>query len=180
MKQQPKTPKASGAPADPAQILEARARALARPLAHERAAGADSLRLLAFSLGGERYAVELRYALEVFRLSTFSPLPGAPAPIFGLTAWRGEIVTLVDLRRMLGLPSQRLDDLRIALVLGEPSAPLAVLADAVDDVVDLDPRTLAAAVDGAAASREYIRGVTPDAVLVLDAARLLERHAQEG
>lgn len=166
--------------ADPRALLESRARALAQAPADQEAAAAEQLRLLTFSLGGERYAVELRYVVEVFRLPMLSPLPGAPAPVFGLTAWRGELLTLLDLRRILGLPSERLDDLRIALVLGERAAPFGVLADVVDEVLVLDPRTVRPVPEGAATQREYIRGVTADAVLVLDAARLLERHAQEG
>jgi purine-binding chemotaxis protein CheW len=167
--------------ADPQALLESRARALAQATGDQEAKGAEQLRLLTFSLGGERYAVELRHVVEVFRLPALSPLPGAPAPVFGLTAWRGELLTLLDLRRILGLASERLDDLRIALVLGERSAPVAVLADGVDDVLVLDPRSVRPAPEGAAATeRDYVRGVTSDAVLVLDGAWLLERHAQEG
>jgi len=70
------------------EVLAARARALARPPAREVAR--DQLQLLAFSLGGERYAIELRHVAEIFRLRSLSLLPGAAAPTLGLTAWRGE------------------------------------------------------------------------------------------
>lgn len=156
------------------ELLAARARALARPPARE--VDRDQLQLLTFSLGGERYAIELRHVVEVFRLSSLSLLPGAAAPTLGLAAWRGELLPVLDLRRILGLPAPGLDDLRFAIVLGEERAPVAVLADAVNEVLSTARERVGPPPEGVAVRRDCVRGVTEDARLVLDAERLLETH----
>lgn len=156
------------------EVLATRARALARPAV--RQAARDQLQLLAFSLGGEQYAIELRYVVEAFRLSSLSLLPRAAAPTLGLTAWRGELLPVLDLRQILGLPAQGLDDLGFAIVMGEERAPIAVLADAVNEVLGIAPERVRAAPEGVAVQRNYVRGVTEDARLVLDAERLVNAH----
>ncbi|MBI2401585.1 MAG: purine-binding chemotaxis protein CheW [Gemmatimonadetes bacterium] len=158
----------------PQEVLAARAQALARPPALE--VPRDQLRLLTFSLSGERYAIELRHVVEVFRLSSLSPLPRAAAPTLGLTAWRGELLPVLDLRQILETPARGLDDLGFAIVLGEERAPIAVLADALDDILSTAPERVRPAPEGVAVHRDYVRGVTEDARLVLDGERLLETH----
>lgn len=155
-------------------VLATRARALARPPAREVVR--DRLQLLTFSLGGEHYAIELWHVVEVFRLRSLSLLPHAAAPTLGLTAWRGQLLPVLDLRQMLGLPARGLDDLGFAIVLGEERAPIAVLADALNDVFSTARDGVRPAPEGVAVHRDYVRGVTEDARLVLDAERLLATH----
>ena len=156
------------------QLLEARARALARPVEDGRAR--DEIPLMGVSLGGERYAIELRHVVEVFRVGSLSPLPGAAAPVVAITAWRGELLPILDLRRLLGLTAQGLGDLRFAIVLGDERAPIAVLVDAVDGILSTARERIRPAPEGIAVHREFVRGVMADARLVLDAERLLEAH----
>src|SRR5689334_13461259 len=94
---------------DPRQILEQRARQLARPVVRDGVRfGVEALK---FALGREHYAIESRYVAGVFRLTKLVPLPGARSPVVGLTAWRGDILTVLDIRQLLGRPAHALDDL---------------------------------------------------------------------
>jgi purine-binding chemotaxis protein CheW len=158
-------------------LLEQRARALARPATPPPAAG--TLEAVTFALATERYAIEARYVFEVFRLTTLSPLPGATPPVSGVTAWRGDLLPVLDLRLPLGLPVAALDDQSRVIVLGCGRPAFGVLADAVLELVavpvaDVQPPPPAAGAAGpGAAARAYVRGLTPEAVLVLDGERLL-------
>lgn len=156
------------------ELLEARARALARPPA---APAGDSIEVVTFMLAGETYAIESRYVLEVFRLTDLTRLPGAEAPIFGIAAWRGELLTILDLRPVLGLSAAALDDLGRVLVLGKDEAAFGVLADAVQDLIAVPRSTVREPADGVALRREYLQGVTGEAVIVLAAEKLLALHA---
>ncbi|MBI4538711.1 MAG: chemotaxis protein CheW [Gemmatimonadetes bacterium] len=155
-------------------MLDERARMLARA---PEAPRAGALELLTFTLAGEVYAVESRYVVEVFRLRELAALPAAEPPVFGVTAWRGELLTILDLRPVLDLASGGLDDLSLVLVLGEDRPAFGVLAGAVHDLVRLDAAAVREPPPGVAVKREYLRGVTADAVIVLEATALLERHA---
>jgi purine-binding chemotaxis protein CheW len=154
-----------------ATILKERAQRLARPKAQERA---DGLELLIFVLSGEVWALETRAVREVARFTEFTAVPGGSAVLIGVTNLRGEILPVFDLRKLTGTVSTGLTDHSRLLVLGEERAELGLLADEVrevrvlgrDDLYD-PPETLAAV------GRGLLRGVTRDAVLVLDGAALL-------
>ena len=164
----------STAPEHVRAVLEQRARALARPAGTP--ATIDELEAVTFALAAERYAIESRYVFEVFRLDDLSPLPGAKPPVFGVTAWRGELLTILDLRTVLGLPVTALTDLSRVLVLGSDRPAFGILADAVHDVVTFPASEVRQLPEGVAARREYLRGITGDTVLVLEATKLLQLH----
>ena len=161
----------SAAPEHVRAVLEERARALARPL--RMPAPIDDLEAITFALANERYAIESRYVFEVFRLEDLSPLPGAKPPVFGVTAWRGELLTILDLRTVLGLRVTALNDLSRVLVLGADRPAFGILADAVHDVVRLPASEVRQLPEGDGPKREYLRGVTANAVLVLHAEQVL-------
>ena len=153
-------------------LLLRRARELARPLAS--GAAAAQLELLHLVVGGERYAIETCYVVEVLRHPPATPLPGAVRPVAAVVAWRGRILTALDLRAGGGtLP----DRPAVLAVLGRERAELGLLADAVDGVSDVALDTMTSVPEGPTAWREYLRAMTTDAVPVLDGAALLDRHA---
>lgn len=158
-------------PSEPESVLARRARALARPLADEsRRAG----RLMVhFTLGGERLLLEARWLLGITKLTTLAALPGAVAPVRGVTVWRGELLTVLDIRPVLGTSTAGLSDLTRVLVVGERRPRFGLLVNSVGDASDLSDIALLPAPAGSPA-RDYLLGVTADASLVLDGARLLQ------
>lgn len=152
-------------------VLEERARALARPVAVPPAG--ETLEVITFRLVNETYAIESRHVMAVFRLTDLSPLPGAAPPVFGVTAWRGELLTILDLRAALGLSATALNDLSWVIVLGEDRPTVGILADAVLELIPLPASEVRALPDPVAAQRDLLRGVTADAVLVLAGERIV-------
>jgi purine-binding chemotaxis protein CheW len=59
---------------------------------------------IVFGLDGLRYAVSIRSVLELDRLSPITPVPNTPEFVLGVTNVRGDVVSVLDLRRLLGLP----------------------------------------------------------------------------
>ncbi|MEZ5395372.1 MAG: chemotaxis protein CheW [Bryobacterales bacterium] len=59
---------------------------------------------IVFGLHGARYAVSIRSVLELDRLSPITPVPNTPEFVLGVTNVRGEVVSVIDLRRLLGFP----------------------------------------------------------------------------
>jgi len=57
------------------------------------------------TIGGEVYAVDLRNVREVFEVDVITPVPGMPSALVGVTNVRGAVIAVMDLRRMLGLPT---------------------------------------------------------------------------
>ena len=153
------------------EVLEARARALAvRPPEPPRGGEAH---LVEFSLAGETYAVDPRHVVEAARAGRATPLPGARPPLVAVTAWRGELLPVIDLRAALGLspaPGER----EWMLVLGTGRAALAVPVDDPGEFRVVPAASLLPPPEGEA--RRHVRALTPDAVAVLDAAALLAEY----
>jgi purine-binding chemotaxis protein CheW len=155
--------------------LDARARELARPLVAPVAAGAEEL--LSFTLARETYAVETQFVFAVFRLVDITPLPGAEPPLYGVTAWRGDVLTVLDLRTIFGSASTALDDLSRVIVLGDRRPAFGILADTLGATILVSPDDLFPIPEEGRRVHDYFRGITRDATLILDAPRLLRRQA---
>lgn len=155
-------------------LLAERARVLARrpPSAPE----GQRLQVLAFRAGGERYGIDLRFVASVVRVARPTPLPGAAAPFADVITHRGEVLAVFDVPALLGgSPAEKPAGPSIVVVT-DPSyevADLGLRADALDDVVEILPDALLELPPGPAASSGRARGVTADALTLLDGARLL-------
>lgn len=154
-------------------ILKARASALAQePVAEQSVAG--SLEVVEFVLAHERYAIESRFIHEVAVLESLTPLPCVPAFVLGIVNLRGEMLPIIDLKKFFELPDKGLGDLNKIIVLRSGEALFGVLADAIAGVrrvlladVHPSPPTLTGI------RRDYLKGITAERLVVLDAEKLL-------
>lgn len=159
-----------------ATILRERARHLAKPMSDTSLT--TRIDAVAFSLGRERYAIEATHVFAVFRLESLTPLPGALPPVAGVTPWRGDVLTVLDIRGLVGAIPTALDDLARVIVLGTDRPELGLLADRIDDPLQLDAEAVhPLSADRASRGSEILRGVTSDAVVVIDAPALLARQS---
>jgi purine-binding chemotaxis protein CheW len=160
-------------------ILRDRARQLARPLVTTRdmdAAGAKAASVLVTRLGDERASIALDHIIEVYRAAELTPIPGARTPVIGVVAWRGRILTVLDIAHSRSAPIAITDATRI-IVVGQLTPSFGIFADEVDDVQDLNAQDAQTVAEVAPGRREFVRGVTADALVVLDAAALIARFA---
>lgn len=156
------------------ELLEARARVLARPLAPDHPGA--TLSLVTFGLVEETYGIEARHVCGVFRLTDLAPLPGADAAVAGLTGWRGELLTVLDLRVLLGLPGAGLDDRVWVVAVGRERPVFGLLARAVRDLVTVRGDQMSPPRDPGDA-RRLVRGVTRDAVQVVEIESIMAARA---
>jgi purine-binding chemotaxis protein CheW len=95
---------------------------------------------LLVSVATESYALDGRCVREVMRWRTLTPVPGAPPVLPGILSQRGVVVPVVDLRVLLGLPAQSPDRATRLVLAHHAHTDLALLVDAVIDLVELsDP-----------------------------------------
>jgi len=103
--------------------------------------------ILRFQVGRESFAVDLRRIVEVTPQANLRPMPHAPAYLAGLFHYRGRVVPVVDLNRLLGAaPSAARLSTRIILVEPAPGQPfLGLLAERVSDLEEVSERAAATA-----------------------------------
>jgi purine-binding chemotaxis protein CheW len=141
------------------------------------AAPQDEIELLTFTLGEERYAVEINDIAEIISAQTATRIPNADAGIVGVISVRGSIVTLVDVRtRLKQPPRDPSKDSRIIVV----RHGAGLIGFEVDRVLRpqkieraaIDPQPVVHADEESECIRGVIRG--PNALtIVLDLSKLL-------
>lgn len=127
----------------------------------------ETLEVLGFVLGNEDYALPLTAVREILKVPPITEVPRAPSDVLGILSLRGTVVTLVDLRRRIGLPEGPFDRKTRVLVVQRAEEPIGLLVDAVTEVVRLkrDEIEDRPAVPGTRHS-EYLAGVArPGAAL---------------
>jgi purine-binding chemotaxis protein CheW len=160
-------------PQEKQQILKARARALMQKPGKPAEPG-DYLRVLEFSLAHERYALETSFVREVYPLKELTPLPGIPPFILGILNVRGQILSIIDLKRFFNLPEKGLSDLNKVIILRRGRLEVGLLADAVAGVRSVplaEVQTTLPTLE--ALSPDYLRGITSQALIILDAEKIL-------
>jgi purine-binding chemotaxis protein CheW len=155
------------------EILEARAGELARPL--EDTTELDQrLELIEFALAFENYGVDASFVREVHPLTDLTPVPCTPRFVLGIINVRGEIVSVIDIKRFFDMPEKGLTDLNKVIVLQSDAMTFGILADLIIGMRSVAASEIQPPPAGLTGIREqYLMGVTQDRMVVLDAPRLL-------
>ncbi len=162
---------ADASPEERGRILRERARALAEARVEP---GREGIPVLAFSVGGERYAVDLTEVSQVLDGKGLWPLPGAPRWLLGAMLARSRVIPVLDLRRLLGLEGGGLVDLGRVVVLEEQGDAFGIAVESVEGRVDVPSEGLTPAANGP------FRWLAPDRLALLDLARLGAEVSAEG
>jgi purine-binding chemotaxis protein CheW len=154
-------------------ILRTRAQELAVEHKEEFVAE-DSIEVLEFVLANEHYGIESCFIREVFPMKEYTPIPSTPAFVLGLINIRGQIVSVIDIRRFFDLPVKGLSDLNRVLVIQTPDMEMGILADRIVGVHHISRVTLQTSLPTLTGVRaEYLRGVAPDGLIVLDVQKMI-------
>lgn len=130
-------------------------------------------------LNGEALALPVRHVHEVIHEIPRTRVPGAPTMAPWLINVRGAVVPLIDVRQRLRMPPRAVDGGRIVvldLAQGGDMHRLALLADDVEEVVEIDARRIEPLPPrGAPWPAEFVKGAIRrdgDFVLILDTETL--------
>ena len=153
--------------------------------AHDPAEGSqsDHQELVTVLIGEQWFGIPVLTVQDVLGSQNIAHIPRAPAEVAGSLNLRGRIVTAIDPRVRLGLPTENGDDSRMSVVVEHDDELYSLLIDSVGEVLKLpadrferNPATLDAR------WRDISAGIyrLDDRLLVLlDVARLLDFSAAE-
>jgi purine-binding chemotaxis protein CheW len=154
------------------QRLRERAQALARPPVRETPQA--SLDIVEFLLAHEQYGIASAYVREVSPLREYTPLPGTPPFVLGIINVRGQILSVLDLKKFFDLPDRGLTDRHKVIMLQSDHMEFGILADAILGVRAIPYSALQSSLPTLTGVRaEYLLGITPERMAILDAERLL-------
>lgn len=137
------------------------------------------IQLLLFALGGESYAFPLERVREVVKPGPITPVPSIPEHILGVMNLRGEILPVLDLKRLLGVDVGTLTPQGRIIVVKAPGMTVGFLADGVEDAIEVRESMEPPLAILPERQAQYLQGqVTHDRLLigVLDVEALLGRR----
>lgn len=142
----------------------------------------DTVQFTTFYLGEDLFGVNTKQVQEILHYQKITPVSLVPEYVRGLINLRGQIVTVIDLRSLFGLPTVEDERSRMHLVVQVEEEPICLFVDRMNTIVSVQVDQLLpppGAVQDVTA--RYIREVCQiedDLLMILDLEQVL--HLQEG
>jgi purine-binding chemotaxis protein CheW len=134
-----------------------------------------------FQVADLYFGIDVQRVQEVLRYQDMTTVPLAPDAVEGLINLRGQIITALDVRRLLGLAPRRPEEQPMNVVIRTPDGWISLLVDDIDDVIEIDPAACEPAPPHLPAHlRDLISGVCKlerSLLLLLDCERAVRLEA---
>ena len=153
-------------------ILKNRAAALAKE-PDKPDSSLQFLEIIEFRLAFETYGAESKYIREIYPLKDFTPIPGTPDFVLGLANVRGQILSVIDLKKFFNLPEKGLGELNKIIIVQNELMEFGILADVIIGTCRVgleDIQKSPVTVSGIGA--EYLKGITKERMAVLDMEKI--------
>jgi purine-binding chemotaxis protein CheW len=92
---------------------------------------------LTFPVGAELYGVSIGLVTEIVGLQKIMQVPDVPNYIKGVINLRGKVIPLMDVRLRFGMAEKEYDDRTVVIVLQVNDAPVGLVVDGVNEVLDI-------------------------------------------
>lgn len=128
---------------------------------------------ITFSLDDSRYAIAMERVERVVRAFAPAPLPKGPASVSGLLNIHGNVIPLLNIRHVFGLPERELNPRDYFIIAAGPAGACAIAADPTPGLTGCRPDELLPA--GEPVRGEYVDRVIKardGLILVFDPRRL--------
>ncbi len=142
-----------------------------------------SKKFVSFSIGKEKYGIDVTRAKEVLYLIDIVEVPHSMPCLMGVIDLRGTIVPLIDARIKFELEPKKYTDDTVIIIIEYADRLVGLIVDAVLDVLDIslneiqDPTHFNEEIE-----KDYVRGISKindDLVIVLDVDRIFSEGELE-
>lgn len=129
---------------------------------------------LFFNLSDDKYALDSRYISEVVSIKEITTLPCTPDFLLGIINIRGNIVSLIDIKSLFGVPNKGITNFNTAIVVKHEDIEFGILADEIEGNKVIDVSSLQENITTITKIPDnFIIGVATDNTIVLDIRELL-------
>nr|WP_235017397.1 chemotaxis protein CheW [Nitrincola tapanii] len=132
-----------------------------------------------FRVNNELFGIDVMQVKEVLRYVEITPVPGADHSVLGIINVRGNVVTVIDTRRLFRLADAPYDDdTRIIIVELNDKEVIGLVVDSVDEVINLPANRIDRApnLSGDESTRRFVQGVCYHnniLIILLDLSKML-------
>ena len=141
----------------------------------------EDVQIVNFTVGNVDYGVPVEQVREVRDVQAVTPIPGAPSYVEGVTNLRGQIITVMDLRRRLNLQNVEGGGEKIIVVeLGKIA--VGVVVDSVTEVSTIAGKDIERHMQVTKKLEGYLVGVGKQGeklVVILDLTKIISEIKEE-
>jgi len=94
-----------------------------------------TIKLATFYVGDARCGMDILKVQEINKFTDVTKVPQAPEYVVGILNLRGQIVTVIDLGKKIGLSSTTITDLSRNIIVTSQNEYVGLLVDSIGDVV---------------------------------------------
>jgi len=145
----------------------------------------NEIQIITFKLGKETFGIRVKDIREIVKLEDITRVPQMPDFIEGVMNLRGQITTIIDLRKLMDLPSGESSRAYSRIIVADMSnGQLGLIVDSVKEVVRISPENITdppKMVSSQKAAR-FLAGICklPDQlILLVDISRVLSTEQLE-
>ncbi len=102
----------------------------------------NTIQVIIFSLGEERYGVEISQVKEIILPTQITRIPNVPAFVEGVLNLRGQIAVIVNLRKRLGKEPKKNDENTRIIVIEYGNSTIGMMVDSVSEVKYLSSKNI--------------------------------------
>lgn len=127
--------------------------------------------VIVFRLGDERYGVEISQVREIIRPTQITRIPNAPDFVEGVINLRGQITTIVNLRKRFGMEAKPIDNDTRIIVVEHDNAVIGMMVDSVNEVKYLSEKEIESlpSIITSRSEAKFLKGIgkLPDGLMIL-------------
>jgi purine-binding chemotaxis protein CheW len=141
----------------------------------------DTVELASFFVGEALCGMDILKVQEINKLIEMTRVPQAPEYVLGILNLRGEIVTIIDLGKKLGLKSTEISDKTRNIIVNSKGEHIGLMVEKISDVVQAKFEKIEAPpANIGGVQGKYFTGVlkTKDRLIgILDVGKVLEEES---
>lgn len=138
----------------------------------------DNQQIVTFHCGNLLLGLEISRVQEINRQTDVMTISEAPDPVHGVINLRGEVITVIDLRTVLGLSANPQEGMARNVVVRSNGERIGLMADGISDIIDVSARQIELTpsnIDGI--ESRYFAGITTangNLVVILNLDEIME------
>ncbi|HIP58265.1 MAG TPA: chemotaxis protein CheW [Archaeoglobus profundus] len=94
----------------------------------------ETIQVIVFTLGNEKYGVEISQVREIIKPTKITRIPNAPDFVEGVINLRGQVTTIINLRKRFGLPSKEVDNNTRIIIVEHENSVIGIMVDSISEV----------------------------------------------
>lgn len=138
------------------------------------------IEMVVFRVGEEEFAFALSNVKEIIRVPSMTKVPNAPQYISGLCNLRGELLPIVDSRKLFGMPDKEFSESSRIIVADICGKKVGLVSDKVSEVINVEetevkePPASIKGIDGGVINGILILNDGKRVVMILDAEKIIK------